>query len=475
MPPSRVRRATLARDAGPSRLHSTCRFSRSIYRLVHNSPEQQNDLTITDDKGHSQTVKLKNLEILLTSWPYADVKKLVFTQKHINYWSFAIDDFSFDVPAQYGIVAGLGDNPNDQNPPAPTPIGVLTATAKIPLGRTFSIRIKVKQNGAWVDVPSSFGLRAAVMQAPPAGEALFPIDSVFMYNAFPDRATRLFQSVRLGTTPLHIIPDGSNLPQFDLNIESATPTSLGTGNDANPTWDSRFWTQSSIRGIPPQYIKAIAYHESDHTYDRHAWRYEPDADRKFVAPARDDNDAPQSDYRLPSPPSDGGLTLGAWICPTLINPGGCVFPDMNDILAASALNYRRNSVIAPIPSNDVNQYITIREICDANLGQNWQKLGACPPVTPPPPVTPLPGRRRAAVRPDPWKQTATPHEAASYGMMQTTWYSAIDQGSFRGSRRLACQCRTAIRRCSSTTRPTSRAVLRASSPVPTSCVGRSIA
>jgi|GEM_PF-5416542 len=421
------------------------------FTLMHNSPDQNGRFDIVDDQGHAVIWHLLDCPICQNdlplpnfpnparfTWPWNGVKKLSITERNFfGYWSFAIDDLSYSfgpttVGPKYGIVARLGDNPADPNPPAPSVVGTLAPTASIPLGRSFSIGLKAQRaDGVWEDVPSSFALLAATPTgpAPEPGETLFPDYVVFQYDSAPNRAYREFQSVRLGKVTLRIIPDDHSLPDLFMVINSAMPASLGDpATVPGRQWDQIMSQQGSRRGIPPQYIKAIGYHESSdipgHPFNIHAWRYEPNPDRLSIGPHR--AVAPYSRYRLPSPETDHNYSLGQWICPQSVNPAGCIFSNINDLFQASTLNYLRNGVSRPIPSDDVNQYITIREICNGNTHQGWQRLNVCPPVTPPSPGA----RRRPSGPPDSYSQIATPHESASYGIMQTTWYSVVERAEF---------------------------------------------
>ena len=98
---------------------------------------------------------------------------------------------------------------------------------------------------------------------------------------------------------------------------------------------------------------------------------------------------------------------------------------------AVAMPGAEDFVLTPI--HPTPTYVTIREICEAmDQTQHWSSFGdGCPPLAPPPPAPPR-GRQRA-VGFDIYSITANPPMSASYGLMQITWYSVIDQMLWCGS------------------------------------------
>jgi hypothetical protein len=398
---------------------------------------------ISDDRGHLALVKFGCVYYcdraqLFTnpatiSWPYPGVQAVVITASNDGYypayfWYYGIGYISYTVAPDYGIVARLGTDPDAPNEPDPVLISA-ASTAHIPLGRQFSIRLKRKhQDGTWQDEPASFALKAGTIQGGPvrSDQSLFITSPLFLYNTPPDQATRLLQSVHLGSAPLLMTPNDTTLPAVTLNLTSVDPATLGAATPGNNTsFDNRLKAQAHNRGIPPQYLKAIAAHESGNTFDRHTWRYEPNADRLYIAPFR--GAPPYSDFVLPAPTTDAaGFSLGRWLCPLGVN-GGCGFPDIDDLAPKGSLSFTRAGATTPIPPYDVNAYVTIREICNGNPKQNWP----CP-VTSTTTSTPTSGPHRA-VASDPWAIVANPHMASSYGIMQSTWYSVIEGHVWDGS------------------------------------------
>jgi hypothetical protein len=349
------------------------------------------------------------------TWPYKGVRKLTIAAGD-TYWAFGVGILTYTIAPTLGIVARLGDDPNAPNEPDPVlPSGTLKAN--IPLGRSFSIRLKRKVNGVWQNVPATFTLSPGTVQGGPAfpQETLYLTDPVFLYNTPPDPATRMLQSVHLGSSPLNITPTDKSLPPITLTVRSIEPASLGPVGPGNVTqWDGRLWEQGSIRGIPPQYLKAVVDHETGHSYNKREWRYEPDAERRYVVPQR--TRSPYSNYVIPQ---DVRLPGGPFLCPPSVN-AGCGFTDLDDLLPKTVLYYERAGVRAFIPPYDFGAKVLIQEICNGNPSQRWP----CPP--PAPPLPPPVGRIRPSGG-NPWYAIANPQEASSYGLFQTTWYSVIDQ------------------------------------------------
>jgi hypothetical protein len=399
---------------------------------------------VSDDLGHTLGYGLvapamsKRIQ-----WPWNGIKRLQIdgVLPIVSLWYFGIDDITYISSPPLAIVARLGDNPDATNPP--TPVGVTNNMAvHIPLGRVASIRLKAKNtNGTFRDVPASFAFgHGTVQDVQTPEESLYPTDPLFLYSTAPNSATRLLQSLHVGSAPLIITPTDPKIPKVTLTVDSDNPYQLGETRSSNNTaWDFVFWGQASIRGIPPQYLKAVAYHES--SFQPYCWRYEPKADRDYVRPER--AVSPTADYRLPSPSADSGYALGQWICPGSLNPScgfqGFVNPyyrpvPISDTLAITVLHYNRagvDNVFPYDPSTPNQRFVTIREICNGNNGRTGWPCPSSPP--PPPPGPPAPRPHPSVPPPDPWDSVANPHMAASYGMMQTTWYSLMDQGFWAGA------------------------------------------
>lgn len=416
--------------------------SNVTFTLMQASPDQFPWVTVYDDQGHSFNFNLgcancdhpqPNPSII--KWPFQKIRYLEFVSSArypyvtTNTWKLGIDDLSFDVEvARPGIsVQLLGD---DSAPTDTIPVRDTTSIS-IPVGRAFTVRLRTTTNGTdWVDQPSSFALLGGTVEDGPEypEETLYPTSQIFQYSAIQDRSFRTFQALHEGSTHLQITTDDPNLGSVTIPIRVYVTESLGPPA-VTSDWDIQLQLEGSTRGIPPQYLKAIANHETGGTYNVNAWRYEPNADRKEVAPNL--GKKPYSDYVLPAPTH--GRAMGPWLCPVAIN-GGCAFPYVNDVNAAHdhGLQYLRNGVVQPVPdSSDLNQEITIREICEGtNLvqHQNWP----CPPP-PPRPATP-PGRVRPVRFPDNWDSLASPHMASSYGIMQSTWYSVIEKSPCCGGK-----------------------------------------
>ncbi|HYC87989.1 MAG TPA: hypothetical protein VEO54_02160 [Thermoanaerobaculia bacterium] len=366
-------------------------------------------------------------------WPVNGVRTIHLSNRAVasNCWDFVIDSLSYDIPSKQGLVVRFGENPDAPNTTEPVPVTSSTKI-RIPLGRVFSVRLKQRANdGTWKDMPSSFALGAGNVQggAGFAHHTLFPEYPMFIYNKPWNPATRLFQSLRIGSAPLTITPTDPTVPPVTVTVFSNEPSSLGPpGSGNNNSWDARIWGQAHNRGIPPQYIKAIASHESN--FNPRAWRYEPRADAFHVAPFRRDSTRPNSNYVLPAPQWDaGGFSLGRYLCPPSVN-AGCGFGDIDDLKPKNRLHYMRNGQDSVIDPYATGEYITVREICE---GRNGRTGWPCPApsqssvaVAPRGAGSVATNKTRPTPKPDVWKVVANPHLASSYGLMQTTWYSVTE-------------------------------------------------
>ncbi|MGH9815946.1 MAG: hypothetical protein ACRD6I_07705 [Candidatus Acidiferrales bacterium] len=287
------------------------------------------------------------------------------------------------------------------------------ATAHFPLGSSFRIAA-FDENGNAVN--SAFSLQAAIVEAGVEPGALFPDVVALQYTASqPNEAG--FQAVHRGTVALSIVPADPNIAPALLNIVVENPQSLGT---ANPQFDSIIHDISHSRGVPPQYIKAIAHHESGGTFNGLSYRYEP------IGPSTGDLDvisrgldlrlqAPYRDYRIATAdfygPSDPPLSQGPDILPDDINPRSLYFITRPDCqIPGSVLIVRRQ--IRPCDA-----FVGADEVYFDNPRQNWSQ-----------------GSRARQVQTNPTllNFTAQTGLASSYGLMQVMYVTAIGRLKWAG-------------------------------------------
>jgi hypothetical protein len=409
------------------------------FTLSRSNAQTDVTFTFTDDLGHSETDGVGCSNCTYTNpalfvWSYKGIRNLTIHANLSNgaVRSFAIDDLEYYVSPNLALVARLGDDPDAAGAPAPVEVRG-NMSVNVPLGGAFSIRLKVQAaDGSFVDAPiGNFGLLYPQVDVLPP-ETLFPGIPIFLYLYPPNPATGLFQSVHYGSVQLDLVPADPSLDSVSVTINSIGPASLGP--DSPTVYDQYFIGQGALQGIPPQYLKALAFHESGLQHGDTLWRYAPNADRLSVLPNR--TAAIYQDYRLATPNADGALSAGTLLCPGSLGTN-CAFSDANDLSAPATLPYRRNGNYAYIPGDRTDGYVTIREICDGD-GQNgtmWQHGGdnnpQCPPYTTlsTGPVS----KPRISAPYDPWNSIANPDMASSYGVMQSTWFSVLSEGVFQGA------------------------------------------
>lgn len=284
--------------------------------------------------------------------------------------------------------------------------------AHIPLGSKFQFTIEQKNmDGTTQPAPGSFGLDGTNVTGPLDKGALFP-NNVLLTYAPPDANSGLFEAVHIGTVRVTASPSDPSLPPMTITINVENPAAVGS---SHPEVDAVVLSIADRKGILPQYMKGQMWHESNKTFDPMSYRYEPLSkwvgDYAVISRGLDyrANQTPYKDYRYATATDckDPALGAGALLLPADITVAYgkyqvCVFPLVNAChpLGSSdqmvtAVDIVRSNPAANYASNNPGNY-------NAVMGA-FQKGDVCGSV---------------------W--TAQTSLAASYGMMQVMYVTAID-------------------------------------------------
>lgn len=151
--------------------------------------------------------------------------------------------------------------------------------ANVPLGSHFQLVVTdlayvVKGTDAFVDVQSP----QAVANAPLPPRALFRDEAVIQFSEDTQPAPAGdFQAVHLGNAEIQITPFDFRMPHVTVVVHVIAPDRLGKRfpkTQAFNGFDDAFVIAGDSSGIPPQFLKAVAYHETSRL-DPEAYRYEP--------------------------------------------------------------------------------------------------------------------------------------------------------------------------------------------------------
>jgi len=324
--------------------------------------------------------------------------------------SFAIDNVSFVSGAgQRQVVASVSGSA-----PETVEVGGSPLSAHFPLGAEFTFALQDTQGNA---IPSSYSLGTASLAASVDADAVFPGLAALQYSNQPEPSSAQFQAVHLGSVPLTITPTGGTTPPVNLTILVEAPASLGT---AHTEFDELIGSVSHAKGVLPQYIKAVAHHESVGTFNRNSYRYEP------IGPNTGDLDvvshgqnlrlqAPYKDYRLATSPnygaSDPPLTQG-----TNIDSGDIDVRNTYYIMRADC-SIPGSTAVVHRHIKPCDSFVGADEIYFANHDQNWWT-----------------GSKGLLVYDNPLllNFTAQTGLASSYGLMQVMYVKAVQDLRWQG-------------------------------------------
>jgi hypothetical protein len=284
----------------------------------------------------------------------------------------------------------------------------LPSTAHVPLGGLLDLQA-IDQNGG--DVPSTFTLGTASVEPDVAPDALYKNATLIRFTTTDANAAR-YQSVHRGTVAVTITPKDSSVPGGTLTVRVEVPVALGTrGQGLDPDLD----LIAHRYGAPPQFIKAHADKESTGRFNRLAYRYEPIGpyvgDLLAVSRGKDLRTvAPYKDYRFETIQDslDPALPFGSLVTLEDLNVSSGLVVGCN----ANGSGGHALTLQDPLP--------TAWEIFRCNDAvMNWTvRARAAGPV------------RARSLRTDPF--TAQTSLASSYGLLQMTYVTAIDQMKWPG-------------------------------------------
>jgi len=320
--------------------------------------------------------------------------------------------------------------------------------ANLTLGGTFQIALAIAdRDGTIHTIPSSFSLGTSALNGDLDPNALFSANTVFQYTDELNNAA-VFQSVHLGTQQLTITPNDPAIPPVSVTLSVENPASLGSSHTA---LDRSLYPLAHETGLPPQMIKGQVKTEGG--FNPKAWRYEPlNAFAGEFAISQKPKDyrtqAPYSSLRLPTigdsadpgncganynftthvdsripDPNCRGFTQGgtfseqvmsdiAQASPTIMIPERD--PNSGAVLTGS----NGNSLTRPLSPSD--RYVSVHDVFIYNDSKERWTANAKNPA------------RVALVSNGAVDFSSQLSLASSYGLLQVTYVTALDQSSRGG-------------------------------------------
>jgi len=308
-------------------------------------------------------------------------------------------DSNFAVTINYSakatLNAGLGAGPADSSTQSKS-VGTSGISAAFPLGSQFFLQLTKPDK---TEIVSDFSLSSPDIAPFQNEPSLFSNHAVIEFSSDTADDMKYFQAVHLGTELLTITPLDTSLPAVTVSITINRPTSLGSTNNQ---FDSSLITLGNERGIPPQFLKGQVAKETNFIPDR--YRYEVlSVDLKYVSAGQNlRKQNPYARYRLAT--SDG-LAQGSDIL-------------SEDVSRRSIYKIVVNGTTRPIADNDA--LVSAKNIYDTNdYQENWS----------------INSPARAAMvakKPELLQFTAQTPIAASYGLLQILYDTAIKPMSWSG-------------------------------------------
>lgn len=188
------------------------------------------------------------------------------------------------------VRAGLGSD-------APAPAGgiALPATARVALGSVVTFEAVTSEGHT---APARFSLVDVSVDEGVAAGALFPDQVLIAYNSNVLHR-RSFQAVHRGRVTIKVEPDDTAIDAGTVTVIVENPAALGT---ANNDVDAALFEVAHRWGAPPQFIKAHARKEAGSGFSPLSYRYEPIGPyADLLAVSRGQNlrvKAPYERYRL---------------------------------------------------------------------------------------------------------------------------------------------------------------------------------
>lgn len=144
-------------------------------------------------------------------------------------------------------------------------------TVTLPLGQLADLTL---QNSSGEVIPATFTLSAPTFdQTLVSAESLYTdhVGILFQNTTRDNVIPQEIIALHLGTESLTITPTDTTIPPITVKLK-VVAGSLGSTNNQ---FDSSINNYASLRGIPPQFIKALISHESGKTFATNSYRYEP--------------------------------------------------------------------------------------------------------------------------------------------------------------------------------------------------------
>jgi hypothetical protein len=341
-----------------------------------------------------------------------------------------------------GIVGSFGSTTSVELEPGRIPV------VQVPLGGQVSLSLlRAVGDQAPEPVESTFflgddvQLEGATDLAP---RALFPAKVVLEYKRGEAATQKFLQAVHRGMVVLTVVPNDSEIPPVQVQVKVYQPTHLAGDNH---DFDEAIFKLAHRHGILPQFYKAHFAREGE--FAATAWRYEPlnletgdlNISRGDNLRAAEDEDRPYGFYRLPNigdrytvinvePCPDPDLRIPDPDCPGLEEGTGFLPEDMNAVVGIEKFKIQ-------IPERDAetgeliideetglpkvrllradDRYVSARDIYRFNDAiYHWSRYAGD--------STELAARVRQL------DFTAQLTLAASYGLMQVMYVTAIQEG-----------------------------------------------
>lgn len=290
------------------------------------------------------------------------------------------------------LKGGTGAGPSDpttQSKTLDTSTRPVTISAAFPLGALFFLQLtKPDQTG----VVSTFSLSGPAIAPFLTGPSLFSSHAIIEFGSGTVDDTKYFRAVHLGIELITIAPLDTSLPTVTVSITVNSPARLGSTHNQ---FDSSLIALGHQRGIPPQFLKGQLAQESG--FNPNSYRYEPlSVDMNYVFATQ--NLRSQSPYSLYRLATSDGLAQGTRILTADVSP-------------RSIYNIVVSGAERPITNADT--LVSAENIYNTNDDtQNWSTYS--------------PARaRRVALNPALLQFTAQTPLAASYGLLQILYSTAI--------------------------------------------------
>lgn len=361
-------------------------------------------------------IGIDSINNLFTPALYTGTKNILLTPGHHTIyamscrWNNVVASATIDVPQAitYTLTGQVLDGSAVQIKQLPE--GMTNAYAQVPLGLELQLGLKNGTNY----VPATYTL-TPIAPTNTASPTLYPHTTALEFNRTAAEQLKTFLGVHLGTQQLTITPTDPMLPPVIVTLGIIDPGALGDDS----AFDTLIISWGNARGIPPHLLKGMIRKEGP--FNPFEYRYEPlTTDRTTVENHLEDNE--YEDYILANSDGDpkGTLLWDAFVGMSSYNP--LLFDDVSPRQRFSLPRGPNNTPIPIRPSDECPACVSAREIFLANdheagARQNWSDphiVGG--------------GNWHDPAHLALLTFTAQTPEAASYGLMQLLWTTALDDG-----------------------------------------------